>query len=372
MGSAIGLGRICGIPVRIHLSWFAIFFVFIFIFEGYFGQRYQSWNPGQRWLASVLTTLLLFGSVLAHELSHSLVAIRSGIPVKGITLFIFGGVSHIAREAQRPSTEFIIAVVGPVSSLLIALLFLAVAVGTQGLSEHISAIAFIVAWVNITLAVFNMLPGFPLDGGRVLRAAAWRITKSYRRATKIATLGGQLIGIAMITIGVLLVVFDLDEIAQGLWLVVMGVFLYSVAKASQKGFSLQEGMKGYTARDVLSPTYAAAPENISLRELVNDTFPANATDLVVLTGEAKAVGVLIRGLIEKVPRSKWAETEARSVMLPVSEISVPPGATASEAVEFMEDKGYKSALVVDGGSVLGIIDLDRLRNFARSRLESAS
>ena len=368
MGSAIGLGRIWGIPVRVHLSWFAIFFVFIFIFEGYFAQRYESWHPGQRWLASVLTTLLLFASVLAHELSHSLVAIRRGIPVKGITLFIFGGVSHIAREAQRPSTEFIVAVVGPVSSLLIALLFLAVAVGIESLSEHISAIAFIVAWVNITLAVFNMLPGFPLDGGRVLRAAAWSITKSYRRATKIATLGGQLIGIAMITIGVLLVVFDLDEIAQGLWLAVMGVFLYSVAKASQRGFSLQEGMRGYTARDVSLPTYAEAPENISLQDLVT----ANATDLVVLTGEAKAVGVLIWRLIEKVPQSKWAETEARSIMLPISEISVPPGASASEALEFMEDKGYKSALVVDGGYVVGIIDLDRLRNLALSRLESAS
>ena len=191
MGGSVRIGRVLGIPVSLHFSWFIVFVLFSFIFERHFNDSTYAWPAWERWLVALATSLMLFLSVLAHELSHSLVAIRWGIPVNGITLFLFGGVSHIAREASKPLTEFVIAAVGPFSSIVLGFVFLGVAFGLEGVSEHLAAIAWLAVYVNIMLGIFNMLPGFPMDGGRVFRAVTWRITGNYWRSTRIATVWGK-------------------------------------------------------------------------------------------------------------------------------------------------------------------------------------
>ena len=178
MGASIRLGSILGVPIRIHFSWFIFFAVFTFFVEGHFDRVGNDWSAGERLSVAVASSLLLAVSLLAHEMAHSVVAISRGMSVKGITLFIFGGVSQIAQEANRASVEFIVALVGPLASLVIGFLFLGLAIGLEDVSQHRSEMAWVLFSVNISIAVFNMLPCFPMDGGRVLRAVLKRSNHS--------------------------------------------------------------------------------------------------------------------------------------------------------------------------------------------------
>ncbi len=173
MGGNIRLGKILGIPLNVSYSWFIILGIVTFLLADRFGDQNPGWSTAEHWLIGAATSLLFFVSVLVHELSHSVLAINRGIPVKGITLFIFGGISQIAREAQRPFVEFIIAGIGPLSSFILGGLFLGLYVVTRDTSAHLGEMAFTLAFINFSLGIFNMLPGFPLDGGRVLRSIIW-------------------------------------------------------------------------------------------------------------------------------------------------------------------------------------------------------
>ena len=380
MGASIRLVKILGVPISLHFSWFIIFGLFIVVFENHFGQREYSWSAEERWLASLATSLLLFLSVLAHELSHSLVAIRRGIPVKGITLFIFGGVSQIMREAPRPSTEFIVAVVGPLCSFILGSAFLGLGIWLEGISQHLSAIAWILGWANIGLGVFNMLPGFPLDGGRVLRSVIWQITRSYSQATRLATLGGQAIAFVMIALGIVSAILDDAHMAQGLWLVVLGVFLQVVASSSRRQSRLQENLHNYTARDVMTgeSSCPAVPGDITLSRLMEDFVAPARPDFLVITREGRAQGVITRRLIEQVPRDQWQHCLASSVMVPLDRfrpdvleaegvVAVGPQEAAYNVIELMEGRRVKRVLVIEDGALLGTIDRDSMRRFARRR-----
>ena len=317
MGASVRLGKILGIPVSLHFSWFIIFFLFTIIFEGHFDKRSLSWSAEERWIAAVATSVLLFLSVLAHELSHSLVAIRRGIPVKGITLFIFGGVSQIAREAQKPSTEFMVAVVGPLASVILGLLFLGLAMGLEGVSQHLSSVAWVLVSVNIALAVFNMLPGFPMDGGRVLRAVVWQITRNYWRATSLATRGGQVVALAMTASGIVLLLLASDYLVLGLQLVVIGIFLLAIASASHRQYRLRERLGSYTAREVMT----------------------------IGVGEDAPVDV-------------------------VSVNAVSPEEVAYDVMELMDERGLKQVLVVEQGVTLGYIDRDSILRMSKTSANS--
>jgi len=244
--------------------------LFTFVFQGHFNRNYGYWSTEEMWLAALATSLLLFLSVLAHELSHSLVAMRQGIPVRGITLFAFGGVAHIGKEAEKPSAEFIMAVVGPLSSVARGFLFVGLALRLDGVSVHLAAIAGIVGSTNIVLGVFNMLPGFPMDGGRVLRTAVWRITRNYWRATRIATMVGQAIAFALMGGGTAMLILDMGSWVQGVLWVGLGIFLQSIASASQRQSRLREVLSSYKVRDLIATDYPVAPVNVDLRELVEE------------------------------------------------------------------------------------------------------
>jgi len=224
------LGRVFGIPIEIDISWVLVFLLLTYLLAGQFDDARLRWPAAQRWTVAMITVVLFFLSVLAHELSHSVMALSKGIPVRGITLFIFGGVSRLDREPQRPITEFMIAVVGPLLSIVLAVIFGAVWFLLGRGDSPVEVVLLLLVWTNLSLGVFNLVPGYPLDGGRLLRAGIWGITGNHRKATRIAAGMGQAVGVAMVIGGVSLAVFL--EPVDGVWLGIVGMFLFSMARRS--------------------------------------------------------------------------------------------------------------------------------------------
>jgi len=238
MRTSFVIGRIFGIPIGVNYSWFIIFIIVtasLALF--YFPENYPKWSVETYWGIALVTSLLFFGSVLAHELCHSIVSIHNGIPVRSITLFIFGGVSQISREAAKASDELVMAAAGPLSSLVLGGIFAAIWYLSLPVSEPVAAVAYWLMIINVSLALFNLIPGFPLDGGRVLRSLLWAVT-DYRRATRIAAISGQ--GIAYLFIVVGIVIMFLGYWINGLWIAFIGWFLGGAAAASRREVTLQE------------------------------------------------------------------------------------------------------------------------------------
>ena len=243
MGKAFNLGKLFGIQFRLHFSWFIIFIIITVILVS---PHYSQWLY---WVTGIITSLLFFASVVAHELAHSLVGRANGIPIKSITLFLFGGVAQMTREATRSGAEFKMAAAGPISSLVIGGLFGLIWLLAQGRIQPIADIARWLAVMNVTLAAFNLIPGFPLDGGRVFRALLWRFTGSYGRSTRIATRVGQGVGYLFMLGGILIIFlrpFDLSWF-DGLWFAFIGWFLASIASANYRQIRRQETLHDFTS-----------------------------------------------------------------------------------------------------------------------------
>ncbi len=238
MGKSLRLCRVFGIPVEINITWVIVFLLLTYLLVNRFDASSLRWPVAQQWTVAIITVVLFFLSVLAHELSHSLVALSRGIRVLGITLFIFGGVSHLAREPDRPSDEFLISVVGPMTSIALAVVAGGVLLGlnpgnwpwSARVVSPVEMVALLLAWGNFSVGLFNMIPGFPLDGGRVLRAIIWAESGSLVRATQVAARCGQGVGLLMVVGGA--VFAALVNLVDGIWAVVVGAFLFSVATRS--------------------------------------------------------------------------------------------------------------------------------------------
>ena len=230
MGSSLRLCRLFGIPIEVNISWVFVFVLLTFLLAGEFEDSRLRWPVAQRWGVAMVTVVLFFLSVLIHELSHSLVALGKGIPVQGITLFIFGGVSRLAREPHRPFTEFLVAVVGPLSSIALAGICGGVWFLLGRGNSTVEVVLLLVAWANLSLGVFNLVPGYPLDGGRVLRAGVWGVTGSYHRATQVAARSGQVVGGLMLLAGIVLAI--MVDMADGIWIGLIGGFIFMVASSS--------------------------------------------------------------------------------------------------------------------------------------------
>lgn len=224
------MGRVFGIPIEINISWVLVFLLLTYLLAEQFDDARLRWPVAQRWTVAMVTVVLFFLSVLAHELSHSVMAVSKGIRVRGITLFIFGGVSRLDREPQRPITEFMVALVGPIISIVLAVLFGGVWLLLGRGDSPVEMILLLLAWTNLSLGLFNLVPGYPLDGGHLLRAGIWGITGDHRKATHIAAWMGQAVGAAMVLGGASLAVFS--EPVDGVWLGVVGLFLISMARSS--------------------------------------------------------------------------------------------------------------------------------------------
>lgn len=376
MGGSLRLGRILGIEIRLHYSWFLIFAIVTFFAYSYFGEEYTTLVS----LAiGLLASILFFSSVVAHELAHSLVAIRYGIPVQSITLFILGGVANMTREANRPKAEILMAAAGPLCSLALGTIFGVLWFVTGGLREDATRfhdLLFILAQVNLLLAFFNLLPGFPLDGGRVFRAVLWQTTRNYRKATRIASIGGQVIGWLMIGAGVaiimafILVQNPLFDIIQGIWLAMVGWFLSSIAASSYRQVVWRETMKGITASSAMVSNFMTVPPGISLMQLVRDYVQPNRYRSFVVATEGRLQGVVNIENIRKVPQKRWDITTAESAMTPASRVvTATPDEEGISVAEKMEEHRLDGIPVVKDGVVIGLVTRNSLAHVMQMRAQ---
>ena len=365
MGASINLPRLFGIPIRLHFSWFLIFVLFTLVFENHFDRNHYPWGLAERMVAAVVTSILLFLSVLGHELSHSLLALRRGLPVKSITLFLFGGVSQIGEEAERPFTEFAIAVVGPLASIVLGFLFLAIAVGLDGLNDELSSVAEIIFMANIALGIFNMLPLFPMDGGRVFRAFVWWITGSYNRATNVATMTSQVLATAMVGLGIALAVLVDGFLFSGMWMVVLGIFLQLVSSGSHRNMRLRQVLEGAIARDLVTPSIPIVLAGTTIQEILQRGLLPAGAELLLVADDGGVQGMVSRRALRKVLEHRRHETVMSDLMLPLATlVRVGPEDAAWDVLELMDSKGLQQVVVQDG-SFQGLIERKNMERFLR-------
>ena len=359
MGSSIKLGKILGIPFGVDYSWFLIFFLVAYSLGMPLGDLYPRWSLVERWGVSLTSSALLFASVVAHELSHSLVALGKGIPVKGITLFLFGGVSQISREATSPATEFLMAVVGPLSSILLGLLLLGLHYLVEPLSVHLAVMTQLLFGANVLLGVFNMIPGFPLDGGRVFRAGIWAVSGSYSTATRIATITGQMVALGFVALGGFFILGE--EYLRGGWLAFIGWFLWNAATVSLRQFRQHQRLEGYVSRDLMSIDCPEVSPEASLRELREGRVSRDGWDCLVIGEDGRVQGLINHQAMKRVGKRAWDTTRAIQVMTPLEEMeTVGPEEDAHRALDVLNEGNAGLVPVVDGGEVIGVVFRDNL------------
>ena len=359
MGGSLRLGRVLGIPLGVSYSWFLVLALVILVLDSHLGSRYPFWGDAQRWATATVVALLFFTCIVAHEMAHSLVAVGRGIPVKGITLFIFGGVSQISREANSPRVELSIAIVGPLLSLLLGAIFLGVAFVTQNANTTLHAGALILAYANFGLGIFNLVPGFPLDGGRVLRAGVWRLTGDPWKATRVAVTAGRLAGLLLILGGLALTATS--GTIWPLWLSLVGWFLLQTASSSLRQARAHERLRGLRAHDVVESDLATVPESMRLSELMeSDVLPkGHLYCLVSRDGEECGLLPLLR--LRKIRGSRWDEVTVGELMLPLEGLArVGPSTEALDVLDVLNERSPDPVLVDHHGLLLGIISKDGL------------
>jgi Zn-dependent protease len=368
MKSSLRLGTILGIPIGLNYTWFIIFAMLtLSLATAYFPSRYPDWDVTSYWAIGLLATLLLFASVLLHELAHSVVALSWGIPVKSITLFIFGGVASLGREPERPLAEFLIAIAGPIASFLIAAAAGILWLGGQATAlAPVAGLGFYLASVNLSLALFNMIPGFPLDGGRVFRSVVWALTGDMNQATRWAARIGRAIAVLMIVGGGFMILTG--NWSTGLWLAFIGWFLDSAASQSAHQAGVRQALEGYTAADFASSPCQAVDRNMPLDWVVRDYVLPEGEQCFVVTDGQQAEGVATLSQIQRVPRDSWGWTPMRQIMTPMDTLTpVRAGEAAYSVLQQMISDGQSLLPVTDGSRFIGLVRQDNLLRFAQTR-----
>jgi Zn-dependent protease len=302
---AITLGRILGIPIGLDYSWFLIFvLITVTLATLYYPAEFQHWAGSLYWIAGAVTAIMLFVSVLLHELGHAAVALRYKIPVRGITLFIFGGAAQITTEPPSAGAEFWIAIAGPIVSLAVAILYRLMQ-PIFGADAPLSAVVKYLAYINGTLALFNLIPGFPLDGGRVFRAIIWGVTHSLRRATLVAVRVGRFIAFLFIFVGAWQMLTG--HLGNGLWIACVGWFLASAATSQVRQQTIRNVLAGHRVADAMSHDYAIVPGEATLRQLMDvQVLDSRRRSFVQQNGQI--IGLLTPHRINEAPRAAWPPT----------------------------------------------------------------
>lgn len=353
--------RICnffGFEVRLDPSWFIVFFLVIWTFaEAVFPRRHPGLTTQIYIFMAFAGAIIFFASVLLHELAHSAVARALGIEVEGITLFIFGGVARIRAEATRPRDEFLITVVGPLTSGAIGLFLLIIAAlgSARGAPVAITGVADHLALLNFVLAAFNLIPGFPLDGGRLLRSLVWHLTGDFRKATRWASLTGRVFGFLLVGLG-LLYVFS-GVLVGGIWFIFIGWFLAQAAEASYRQLILRRILEGVKVREAMTSDPETVHVGLTLNELVSEYFlNRRYSAFPVKDDRGGLVGLITLCQIKQVARDRWPMTRLQDVMLKLGEAPlVRPEDSLAVVLSRMEEAGLGRALVIDGGQLLGVI-----------------
>ena len=367
MRGNISLGRVFGIPLRLHYTWFIIFALVTSSLVLYPLVEPPYPPIEQRIILGILTSLLFFASIITHELAHSILAIRNNIPVKEITLFVFGGVSQITKEATRPRAELLIAIVGPLTSLALAGIFYGLHLLLAGLAANLMQW---LALINVALAVFNLIPGFPLDGGRILRALIWQRTDDYHKATRIASKVGQGVAYAFMAGGLALMIVVREWWFSGLWFILIGWFLRNAARASYQQVLLRDALIGITARQLMDYGCPLIPPHLNLMELAQQYILPTGRSCFPISLGAELEGMVTLQQIKKVPRSSWAITSVQDIMTPASKLRVAyPDQDILSVLQQMSEQNTNHIPVIEAGKIIGIINREDIARFLRTRAD---
>lgn len=356
MGGTLTLFRIRGIPVQVHASWLVIYGLIAWTLAvGYFPQTLPALGTATNWVSALLAALLLFVSVFLHELSHSLVALRSGIPVSSITLHVFGGVSQLEREPDRPGTELAIAIVGPLTSFAVAAV---IALGASVLEPGPVATAIVqyLVVVNVVVGVFNLVPGFPLDGGRVLRAGLWKARGDLAWATRVASQAGGGVGLLLIALGAWRALTG--EFLGGLWFVVIGLFLRQAAQASYQQLVIRRALAPRAVREAMTRAVVQVPPHLDLARLVDEFFWAHHVTSFPVVDAGRVRGIVSVHDLGRVPRDRWATTRVEELMVPLTdELVTSPHDSLWQALEKVSRNGVGRVAVVEDGRLAGYLSV---------------
>jgi len=366
MNANIKLGRIWGIPIGLNVSWFLIFgLVTLSLATNYFPREYPFLSSMVYVFLGVVTSLLFFGSVLAHELGHSYLALRNKIPVRSITLFIFGGVAQIEREPTSPGVELRVAIAGPLVSFSLSAMFGALWLASREFA-YIAAPAEYLMRINLMLGVFNLIPGFPLDGGRVLRAIVWKSTNNFYRATQIAGTTGQIVAFGFIGFG-LWQMFQ-SQFIDGLWWIFIGWFLQNTAAATVAQARVPRTLQGVTVAQAMEPSCQEIPALMPLSTIIDQRVLISGQHCFYVTDGENILGMLSLRDITAIPKPKWGFTTAYQAMTPFSRLlRVDSGMDLLSAMQAMENANVSQAPVMEQGRLVGTLTRDRVINYMRTR-----
>jgi Zn-dependent protease/CBS domain-containing protein len=371
MKSNIKLGKVAGIEIGLHYSWFIIAALIAFSLGERFRQVNPGWGTSRIWIAALATAVLFFATLLLHELSHSLVAQARGLKVKAITLFALGGVSQIEDDATDAKTEFWVAIAGPAASLVIGFgcLALAAGLGWRPSTEPRMAVTAVLVWlgyINVALGTFNMIPGFPLDGGRVFRAIVWAITKNADRSTRIAAGVGQVVAFLFILDG--LWRFFGGAGFNGLWIAFIGWFLMDAAKSSYAQVEIAAAFRGMRVSEVMSHDCAIVNRGMSLQEFVDTYLLKTGERCFAVEDGGRFVGLITLRDIGAIPRDQWDDATVREAMRPVGELHIiTPDTQVLDALKLMAGNDVNQLPVVAHGVLQGIVSRSHLMQILRTR-----
>lgn len=359
---SLKIATIMGIPIRVHFSWLIIFGLITWSLSTFYFPKAAPELPGlSYWISGIAAALLLFVSVALHELSHSFIAIRYGQSIVSITLFIFGGVAQMKGEPAHPMAEFKMAIAGPLSSFLLSLIFFIFY--NLVTSEVMKALFAYLAQLNLILGVFNLIPGFPMDGGRVVRAFIWMKTNDFFYATRKASNYGQKIALFFITFGLFSIFVGFPG---GLWLMLIGWFLYTAAQASYQQASLQEILSNIKVKDIMVKDIVTISPNITIDAAIYEYFLKYGYGGFPVVDNGKFLGLLTLKEIKNIPKERWKDVRISEVFIPHDKRwEVSEEEDAMKALEMMisEDKGR--LVVIEKGNVIGLITRNGIARYVQ-------
>ena len=369
------IAEILGIPIYLDASWLLIFGLITYTLAMNFRQLHPQWTPTQHWTLGILTSLLFFASVLFHELAHSVVALYYKIPVHSITLFIFGGIARIGREPSKPLQEFNIAIAGPLASFFLGLMFLVITSFSSS-QQMAGALSGYLGWTNLLLGGFNLVPGFPLDGGRIFRAIIWGVTKDFSRATLIAGSSGKVVAYAMMGIGGYQAFYKNDWYS-GLWLGVIGLYLLNAAQQSIAQLTIRDALAGLHASDVMSHEVPTIDGHLTLEEYGAEVLRTGRRCHLVLSGD-RLVGMMNVHTLNAVPRQEWANNSVQAAMIPRDKIQwTSPDEPLLKLLERLLTADINQMPVVSGAGdgapqIVGMVTRDSILRVMQTHSELAS
>lgn len=367
MPGSLRIGKIVGIDLYIHAGWLIILVLLTWSLAGdRFVQLAPTWTNSTYWITALITSLLFFVSVLVHELAHALLARVHGLTVTRMTLFIFGGIEELEQAPRSPGSELQIALVGPGISLLLASLFYGLTLPFANTGTPEEAVLDYVAFINLALGLINLLPGFPLDGGRIMRALLWKFTGDYRRAARTATLAGQSSAYLLIVLGI--GGFFTGNFFDGMWIIFIGWFLLSAGQSAHTQELIQTALRDVTVKRAMNPAPVTVPANISVQKLFDEYFqPMNISSAPVMQGGYLA-GLVTLAEVSQVQRENWGKTPVGYIMRLKEQIFiVTPDQSLSTVLQSMLARGISLVPVVQDDLLIGVLNLESVISYLQQR-----